>query len=158
MLVMGIDPGRNGGLGVLDEHGNIQWCRVMPTIADQIDAGFIADLIRALGPYSHIYIEHSSAIAGCRHSGSTFTFGRNFGVLLGVVGAVGCRYTLVKPQAWQKVVWQGAADKLDPKEKSLIAAKRLFPGISFKATEKCKKDHDGLIDAVLIAEYGRRQQ
>lgn len=156
MQVIGVDPGKNGGLAVLDEHGNIRQLEIMPTIADQIDAGRIADLIRSLGPACRIYIEHSSAISGVRHSGSTFSFGRNFGVLLGIVGTLGCVYSLVKPKAWQKEVWQGTAERLDPKERSLLAASRLFPQEKFLATERCKKPHDGLVDALLLAEYGRR--
>ena len=38
---------------------------------------------------------------------------------------------------------------------SLIAAKRLFPNVNFTATERSKKDHDGAIDACLIARYGQ---
>jgi hypothetical protein len=36
-----------------------------------------------------------------------------------------------------------------------IAAKRLFPNTSFLATERSKKDHDGIIDALLLSYYAK---
>jgi hypothetical protein len=42
----------------------------------------------------------------------------------------------------------------DTKKASAIIAKRLFPGETFLATERCKKVHDGLTDATLLALYG----
>ena len=42
------------------------------------------------------------------------------------------------------------------KNTSIEVCKRLFPGVNLKATDRCKKDHDGMAEALLIAEYGRR--
>ena len=42
------------------------------------------------------------------------------------------------------------------KEYHALSCKRLFPGVNLKATERCRKDHDGIAEALLIAEYGRR--
>lgn len=44
----------------------------------------------------------------------------------------------------------------DTKAMSILAAHRLFPGVSLLRTDKCKKPDDGMSDALLIAEYGRR--
>jgi hypothetical protein len=46
--------------------------------------------------------------------------------------------------------------KIDTKATSLIAAKRLFPDEKFLATTRSKVPHNGVIDAVLIGEYCRR--
>jgi hypothetical protein len=44
----------------------------------------------------------------------------------------------------------------DTKQRSIIAAKRLFPEVSLRRTERSRKDDDGISDAILLAEYGRR--
>lgn len=61
----------------------------------------------------------------------------------------------VKPQTWMKTL-HGDLGGGDPKLKSLIVARRLFPLVSLKRTERSRKDDDGIADALLIAEYGRR--
>ncbi len=45
---------------------------------------------------------------------------------------------------------------LDTKKTSINASRRLFPRVSLLRNSKCKTPHDGLSDALLIAEYARR--
>jgi len=40
---------------------------------------------------------------------------------------------------------------------ALVAAKRLFPGQDFTLTERATKAHDGMVDALLMSEYGKRK-
>lgn len=40
---------------------------------------------------------------------------------------------------------------------SIKKAQELFPDVSLLASDRCKRPHDGLADALLIAEYGRRR-
>jgi hypothetical protein len=47
--------------------------------------------------------------------------------------------------------------RIDTKAMSELACKRLFPDVKFTATDRCTKTHDGMTDATLIAEYGRRK-
>ncbi len=44
----------------------------------------------------------------------------------------------------------------DTKTKSILAASRLFPRVDLRRTARSKVAHDGLTDALLIAEFGRR--
>ena len=82
---------------------------------------------------------------------STFTFGMGFGLVKGVV--LGLRLPLVEvtPQEWKRKILKGY-----PKGSEDTVAKKLWPNQSFLATERSRKPHDGIIDAALIAEYGRR--
>ena len=43
---------------------------------------------------------------------------------------------------------------LKTKEMSLVSAQRLYPGADLRASTRCKKPHDGIVDALLIATYG----
>lgn len=45
--------------------------------------------------------------------------------------------------------------KGDTKPRALAKALQLWPGETFLASERCRVPHDGMIDAALIAEYGR---
>ena len=56
------------------------------------------------------------------------------------------------PQKWKKE-FSVTSDK----NTSIEVAKRLFPNVNLKATARCKKDHDGMAEALLIAEYCRRK-
>ena len=42
------------------------------------------------------------------------------------------------------------------KNTSIDLCKRLFPDINLLATPRSRKPHDGMAEALLIAEYGRR--
>lgn len=104
---------------------------------------------------------------------STFNFGFNKGYLIGLLAANKIPYVLVQPKEWQKVVWNNAdmvvsykqvnvKDKIvskkvvDTKATSINAAKRLFPTMDFRKSEKAKNIDDNKVDATLMCEYARR--
>ncbi|MFP4088016.1 MAG: hypothetical protein ACLFUL_14630, partial [Desulfobacteraceae bacterium] len=83
---------------------------------------------------------------------SMFTFGQNVGAYMGILAALGIPFTMPTPRQWQK----GLIDRKsapDPKIRSLITARRLFPDADLSR----KKDH-GRADALLIAWWARQQQ
>jgi len=86
---------------------------------------------------------------------STFSIGKGFGIWQGILSALGIRFAIVHPKTWQKEVLKDI-DRTDTKQASAIVAQRIFPGVVFKATERCKVIHSGLTDAVCMAEYGLR--
>ena len=81
-----------------------------------------------------------------------FKFGENFGFIQGVLKSLGIPYELVRPQKWKKE-FSITADK----NTSIEVCKRLFPGVDLKRTERCRKDDDGIAEALLMAEYARRK-
>jgi hypothetical protein len=64
------------------------------------------------------------------------------------------RWHRVTPQEWQKKMLPGCAAG-DTKPRARAKAAELWPEETFLANGKSKKPHEGLIDAALIAEYGR---
>jgi len=52
-------------------------------------------------------------------------------------------------------MFEGMA-KTDTKQMSYLVCSRLWSCYDWKATPRCKKPHDGLTDAAMLAEYGRR--
>ena len=143
MIYIGIDPGKNGGIAIIDSDGVIAF----PFSEERL----LIELDGMAQEYECIcYLEHVHAMPKQGVS-STFNFGMNFGFIQGVLKAYGIPYELVTPQKWKKE-FSCTSDK----NTSIEVCKRLFPGINLKATDRCKKDHDGIAEALLIAEYGRR--
>lgn len=48
------------------------------------------------------------------------------------------------------------AKSKDTKGAAATRAAQLFPGVDFRASARCRKPHDGMVDAALIAAYGVR--
>ena len=143
MIYIGVDPGKNGGIAIIDSDGAIAF----PFSEERL----IIELDGIAQEYECIcYLEHVHAMPKQGVS-STFNFGMNFGFIQGVLKAYNIPYELVTPQKWKKE-FSCTSDK----NTSIEVCKRLFPGVNLKATDRCKKDHDGMAEALLIAEYGRR--
>lgn len=83
---------------------------------------------------------------------SMFHFGENYGFIQGLLTAYSIPYELVTPQKWKKE-FQITGDK----NSSIDVCKRLFPYVNLRKTERCKKDHDGMAEALLMAEYAKRK-
>ena len=90
---------------------------------------------------------------------SAFSFGQGFGFIQGVLRANAMSYELVRPVKWKKVfscqLGKDATTK-EKKEKDYTVAKRLFPNVDFRRTPKCRTPWYDAADAVLLAEYARR--
>lgn len=156
MSILGIDPGLTGGIILIDSNGTMQCQHVMPSVSNLLDTAALSLIFANLKPVTnHCFIEAVNAFPGQGVS-SSLKFGRVYGIAEGIIAALKIPYTLVSPIAWQKEIHAGVERKLDPKERSRIATSRLFPGLDLRATEHCRKPHDGLVDALLIAEFGRR--
>jgi hypothetical protein len=68
------------------------------------------------------------------------------------------RFIIVRPQEWQREFWkQPRGVKVDTKISALAAAKRLWPDETWLASQRCSVPNHNLVDAALIAEWGRRK-
>ena len=105
---------------------------------------------------------------------STFTFGEINGLLKGLLIANKIPYHLVPPKVWQKEIWdnkdmvvtykaitikdkQTTRKEVNTKQTSFNAAKRIFPAVDLRKTERCKNFDDNKCDSLLISEYARRK-
>lgn len=168
-MILGIDPGKNGGFCIMFPDRTIEYFK-SPVIGKEIDEGGYTDIIETAQRMAHIgkhelyaFLEDVHAIHGSAAK-ATFEFGRAVGLLQGILKAHRIPTVLVKPKQWQAKAWSGVKIqkkqdgirfKTDTKSTSLMAAKRLFPQESFLATSRSKVPHDGIVDATLIAYFGR---
>lgn len=156
MRILGIDPGLDGGLALLSPDGLL--LEVMPTIGStkrEVDSGKVGELLRAWN-VEHAVLEKVGARPG-QGVVSMFTFGMGLGCIKGVLGALDIPHTEVQPKEWQKTVCKGMFSS-DPKAMAQQRVRQLWPQQSFLATPRSKVPHQGLVDAALLAEYGRIRQ
>lgn len=142
-FIMGIDPGKSGGVAVLDIERKDEVFISKVTDMTYLD---IANLIRAhKTALSMVYLEHVHAIPGRRmSSSSSFKFGTSYGFYLGVLCALQIPFTKVRPAVWMRAMsCLSKGDKNVTKRK----AQELFPGLTIT---------HATADALLIAEYGRQ--
>lgn len=83
---------------------------------------------------------------------SMFNFGMNYGFIRGLLEANEIPYQVVRPQDWKK---EFGVTK--DKNTSIEVCKRLFPQVSLLATERSRKENDGLAEAILMACYAKRR-
>lgn len=177
-VVIGIDSGKRGAIAILRRHlGIVQGLVPMPLVGKEYDE---QEMCRVLIAYCDTYrafdvfIEQTSPRPPNSMQSAVV---QKAGECLwrGMCVAVGAPYTLVSAQRWQREMFKGVTPlfKLtrtragcmgmrtkrtkDTKAMSILAAQRLFPDVSLLRTNKCKKPDHGMADALLIAEYGRRQ-
>ena len=156
--ILGIDNGLDGALVLLDSAGKVLHRRIMPTITvkdskREYDEGAIVRLIRDWQP-GHVILEKAQSMPE-QGVASTFSIGKGYGLIRGILAALEMPYTLAHPRTWQGVIFRDLP-KSDTKAMSVIVAGRLWPAVDWRASDRCKKPHDGLTDAACIAEYGRR--
>lgn len=162
-MIIGIDNGLDGGIAAIDEDGKILWKRPMPTVklgkGRQLWVESVWNIIQQETPRLIIIEEASKHSAGTLALCSTWF---SFGMLTSVAKLSGCKYEIVRPQAWQKAFWarpkMPKGTKFDTKAAALNAANRIWPGTDWTKSERATKAHDGMVDAALLAEYGRRMR
>lgn len=143
MIFCGIDPGRGGAIAVIREDGSVE--------TSVFDEAEYRSVLQALNGSSLVIVEdvHAMPKQGVT---SMFNFGFNKGWIVGLLYAYGIPTQLVSPQKWKR------AFGLDnDKQKSIECAMRLYPNANLYATPRCKKMHDGIAEALLMAEYAKRQ-
>ena len=153
----GVDLGKKGGIVIL-EDGNVIVCMPMPVIksskkSDEYDIDRIVDIfLRHLPDYTYIEKSLLLPVSGKKsYQQSGFVEG-GFQFMLATLKL---RYDVITPKRWQKNIFEGM-NKKDTKQASIMFAKRTHPEVSWIA-EKSTKYHDGLTDALCIAEYCKRQ-
>lgn len=166
---VGIDPGVNGVITV-QYNDKFEFFYISDMDMPQLAGVFL--YIKQKYDNIVCVMEQIHAIFGSSAK-ATFSFGEIFGELQALLVANQIPYHLVQPKEWQKVMWSNAdmvvtykqvkvKEKMvskkvvDTKATSINAAKRLFPTIDFRKSERAKNIDDNKVDATLMCEYARR--
>ena len=152
-LILGIDPGNNGGIAVLDTDGNVISLTKMPDTPQ--------DILEYLRKYCNTemfgntvicYMEKVGTGIPGQSSKATATFARHCGHLEMALMALGITTNEVTPQRWMKYYQLGKSSdysKNEWKNRLKAKAQQLFPR---------EKVTLAVADALLISEYGRKQE
>ena len=139
MIFLGIDPGKSGGISRHDGSDIIACKFTDCTPADLFN--LIKDVGRGQDVIALIEKVHSMPKQGVA---SSFTFGKNFGMLLMALTALEIPFEYITPQKWQK--YMGCLSKGN-KNVTKQKAQELFPYL---------KITHAIADALLIGEYLKR--
>ncbi len=148
-LFVGIDPGNRGY--IVGIHHQQVIAHPMPKTDEELP-GLFSEL-KKKGIY-HLVLEKAQVMPK-NGAVSMFRYGERYGFLRGVITSLKISHSLVTPRAWHKAMVKNDKHK-DPKQRALATAMRLNPEFDF-VPPRCKKPHDGLVDAFLMAHYCKKE-
>ena len=174
-IVIGIDPGRTGGIAVVDRDFNHKTSCEMPDSPKEIAKLLLGFLHIKSWKNCIVYIEKAQVMASGEGKISMQNYMREYGRLLGMLDAMGIPYVEVSPMTWKsrfnliprrdpdapKPVDKKAAvrERTERKKQGKIAAanivKSLFDVNLYTENLRLK---DGMTDAILIAVYGNERE
>lgn len=138
---IGIDPGKDGGVALVDQDHTVRDAFIYD------DTKFYSMLKSFKNCNIDVWLEqvwprpHAKAM-------STFNFGVAYGRPQSLLRALGFDINFVPPNKWKKDI-----GVTYDKQTSINKAKELFPEVSL-IPDRHKKEHDGIAEALLIAEFG----
>jgi len=155
VLILGIDPGLSGALAWIDgtrvvDLADMPVWEVMRGGKRKREVD-VHGLVRLMQSHraEACYFEQVGGMEGDGPA-AAFQFGRAAGAAEAIAKASGARFEMVAPHVWKKAMGLiGTA-----KDQSRAKATALFPA---RADDLALKKHDGRAEAILLAEYGRRQ-
>ncbi len=148
-VVIGIDPGKLGGIAVLDTSGSVVMVSPMPDTPMEIHA-----LLNEYANDSVCYMENVGHGVPNQSSKATAVFARHCGHLDMALIALGIPTNTITPNKWEKSYQLGSSrgiPKTKWKNKLKAKAQQLFPQLGKQITLKT-------CDALLLAEYGRKSE
>ena len=155
---LGIDPGLAGALCLLRCSGlKIEGIYDMPVTEGRVDAARLA-LIVGMCQLQGTIVAAVERVGSRPHQAHAFSFGTDFGIVLGVLGALGVPITLIQPAQWKSTYGlRRATDEshASTKTRARELAARLWPE---HAAEFSKVKNDGRAEACLIGRYFANKQ
>lgn len=169
---LGIDPGFNGAFAIIDPGRRRIYGTPMPTFwrvlksgkrRKQYDYIAIKKILEARIKAAVTIEEQFPLPLVFKKQGgkeqkqgviSVFSTGYGFGVLMGMLASLDMKTRLVHPKTWQAAFFKRDPEKTT-KEQALEAVRRIYPNVDLFASERSTVPHTGIVDALLLAEWGR---
>lgn len=167
----GVDPGFEGGLGLIHGETLQAYAERMPVIEGK-GAGktelnllgireWLLDHVKDVKAIRMFVLERVQAMAkGKRPDGSKVSqgstsmlrYGEAAGQIRGALAWAGVPYLRPMPQVWKKKVLAGTAKD---KAAAIEYCQSMFPGLVLPVKPRKKEPFDGPPDALCLAQYGR---
>jgi hypothetical protein len=167
-ITIGVDPGKHGAIvAILETRTQTVHTNVMPLVGTKRPTVDLTEVYAILSGYQelasgdktpiHCYVEKQQPLPPKMGGGAAnYARGYNLGLLEGVLVAISMSYTIVSPRRWQADMLADV-EGTDTKARAVRVARRLFPSLDLRRSELAKKPDSGVVDALLIAEWGRRK-
>lgn len=156
-IYIGCDPGKKGYMCLYDASYNVY--KHYPLFdGRRLNPVMLAELEQLSKTYDIMAVVEQ--VHSMPHQGvaSTFSFGTNYGMILGALEALGIPYSTATPGRWQKFICEAVDKAANTKQMHYNAARRLFPNMDFRRSSRCRVYDDNKVDSTLICEYGKRKQ
>lgn len=150
---IGIDPGIKGAVAILDERGGLVEVWDMPVVELKVGkatkARISAELLANELKNWQATVAYMEGVSASPQMGvtSAFAFGEGFGIVKGVLAALGVSCRLVPPAKWKRDMQLNAS-----KDGSRAKAIQTWPP---QAGEFARVKDDGKAEAALIARWGQ---
>jgi len=150
MVHIGIDPGLSGAVAVISSDMSEVFDTPVVKITGgkkikrEFNARAMAAILEFYAGTAMVGIESVHSMPG-QGVASCFSFGKGFGIWLGILATLKLPFHLITPQRWKKTMLDGMGKE---KDNSRLRAIQLFPHQPLAL-----KWHHGRADALLIAYY-----
>src|SRR5688572_18536936 len=112
-VIIGIDPGVSGGVGVVSNSGHYIEALDIPTVSANKSSGrrmvnaydLAAQLRRILADCAHgdvVAVTENVSAMPKQGVSSVFAFGKSYGIILGTLATLGISTELISPAKWKK--------------------------------------------------------
>lgn len=144
MIYIGVDPGKKGGVAVIDGDGVEVYAwddqAFVNVMAATMNKGKCIAAVEKVGAFSGQGVK------------SMFSFGHSLGYIEGVLSAFGIPYQLIPPATWKRSFSLIGKDK----KASIEVCHKLFPDVNLLPTNRSRVPSDGMAEAALICLYAKR--
>tara|TARA_B100000131_G_scaffold118912_2_gene115878 strand:+ start:3173 stop:3658 length:486 start_codon:yes stop_codon:yes gene_type:complete len=154
-MIVGVDNGLDGGLcAISDFDGGVIDKIPMPTMQKskkrEVDARKINEWLISLHTPFTLAVEEP--LAHAKSSQAVRSMALSFGKIVGMAEVKGYDLVRVSVHKWQKEIL-GNIPKGMSKKFAMKIAESTAPEENWLKNKRCRKPHDGMIDAYLIAKY-----
>lgn len=175
MVILGVDPGVHGAIAITDNFGNVEVHR-MTTLKNREGELNIAirERLKRLKEEDNNILAYVERVHGNPQWGyKNFKFGKYNGIILGALWMLSIPVSLVSPITWRAEI-HGQIKRMkkdkslnDKEQRKLVSVRykakkvknrqiagKLYPKLAYLLKTR---NSDGIADALLIMEYGRRE-
>ena len=156
MIIIGIDPGKSGGICIFDGE-ILKEVRTMPIYEQKngketIDFKKVSEILKINKP-DKVYIEKVGAMPRTGNQFNVQFSDLQLGGLHGICAALEIELITVTPQKWKKYILTEKYDHIE-KEGTIAFCQDMFPKTNLLATPRSKVQHNGICDAIAIGYFG----
>ena len=160
-VYIGIDNGVSGALVAIGAEGGFLWGLPMPITkrgkSNMVDVSTIKNELYSFAMDKTATVLYEAPTKHALGKLSLCSTHECYGAVRAVLEILELRtHIITNPRTWQKEFWNTSSG-YDTKAEGLRVARMLWPKETFLRTPRCKTPDTGIVDAALIAEYGRRK-